>query len=182
MIKTIKLSEIIEKQPVLNVGCVGHVAHGKSTVVYGLTGIRTQKHSSELERNITINLGYANLRIYRNKKTKILSSSNVALNDTDLVLCKHYSFVDCPGHQAYMSTMVSGTETFDVALLLIAASEAIPQPQTLSHTNVLSHTNIENIAIKFLGKEQYKKLVPDIKILKFLMKYNTFIINLKQTD
>jgi small GTP-binding protein len=148
MIKTINLSEIIKKQPVLNVGCVGHVAHGKSTVVYDLTGVRTQKHSSELERNITINLGYANMRIYR-KKDGILISSNVALNDPDLQLCKHYSFVDCPGHQAYMSTMVSGTETFDVALLLIAASEAIPQPQTLSHTNVLSQTNIENIAILF---------------------------------
>jgi small GTP-binding protein len=171
MIK-INLSEIIEKQPVQNVGCVGHVAHGKSTVVYGLTGIRTQKHSSELERNITINLGYANLRIYRNKKTNILSSSNVALNDPDLQLCKHYSFVDCPGHQAYMSTMVSGTETFDVALLLIAASEAIPQPQTLSHTNVLAHTNIENIAILFNKID----LLNDEKIVdQQLTQLNTFI-------
>lgn len=171
MIK-INLSEIIEKQPVLNVGCVGHVAHGKSTVVYGLTGVRTQKHSSELERNITINLGYANLRIYRNKITRALISSNVALHGEDLLLCKHYSFVDCPGHQAYMSTMVSGTETFDVALLLIAASEAIPQPQTLSHTNVLSHTNIENIAIMFNKID----LLTDEKIVdQQLTQLNTFI-------
>ena len=146
---TIKLSDIISKQPVLNVGCVGHVAHGKSTVVYDLTGVRTQKHSSELERNITINLGYANLRIYRNKSTDVLSSSNVALDDENLQLVKHYSFVDCPGHQAYMATMVSGTETINVALMLIAASEDIPQPQTISHANVLGHTNIENIAILF---------------------------------
>lgn len=146
---TINLSTIIEKQPVLNVGCVGHVAHGKSTVVYDLTGVRTQKHSNEFERGITINIGYANLRIYRNKTTGKLISSNTALDNQNLILCKHYSFVDCPGHQAYMATMVSGTETINVALMLIAASEKIPQPQTISHINVLSHTDIENIAILF---------------------------------
>jgi small GTP-binding protein len=169
---TIKLSTIIDKQPILNIGCIGHVAHGKSTVVYDLTNVRTQKHSSELERNITINLGYANIRIYRNKFTGKLVSSNVIINDVNFKLCKHYSFVDCPGHQAYMATMVSGTETIDVALLLIAASEDIPQPQTISHTNVLDHTNIENIAILF---NKIDLLTDENMVDKQLLQLDTFI-------
>ena len=66
----IKLSEIINNQPVLNLGCIGHVSHGKSTLVRSLTGIKTQKHSSEKERNITINIGYANAKIFQDTKVK----------------------------------------------------------------------------------------------------------------
>ena len=146
----IKLSSIIEKQPIINIGCIGHVAHGKSTVVFDLTGTRTQKHSDEVERNITIQLGYANFRIYLildgETKGKYIHSQTI-INDSNYKLIKHYSFTDCPGHQAYMSTMISGSETFNVALMLISASEPIPQPQTISHANVLLHTDINNIAI-----------------------------------
>ena len=146
-IKVIKLSDIIDAQPILNVGCVGHVAHGKSTLVYDLTGIKTVKHSAEIERNITINLGYANLRIYYNLETKEFINSNIKLNDQNLVLYRHISFVDCPGHQAFMATMMSGSEIFNVALMLIAMNDTIPQAQTLAHSEILSHTDISNIAI-----------------------------------
>ena len=64
----IKLSEIINNQPIINYGIIGHVSHGKSTLVRSLTGIKTQKHSSEKERNITINIGYANAKIYQNSE------------------------------------------------------------------------------------------------------------------
>ena len=57
MIKTIYLSDIIKKQAVLNVGCIGHVSNGKSTLVRQITGIKTQKFKSEKERNCTINVG-----------------------------------------------------------------------------------------------------------------------------
>jgi translation initiation factor 2 subunit 3 len=169
---TINLSTLMSKQPVLNVGCVGHVAHGKSTVVFDLTGVRTQKHSSELERNITIQLGYANILIYRNKTTGVLTSSNVHSKDINLELIRHYSFVDCPGHQAYMATMVSGSETINVALMLIAASEDIPQAQTVSHANVLGHTDIENIAILF---NKIDLLTDEKMVDKQLGQLDTFI-------
>jgi len=146
-IRTIKLSDIIDAQPILNVGCVGHVAHGKSTLVYDLTGVKTVKHSAEIERNITINLGYANLRIYYNIETKQFINSNIKLNNPNLILHRHISFVDCPGHQAFMATMMSGSETFNVALMLIAMSDTIPQAQTFAHSEILAHTDISNIAI-----------------------------------
>ena len=66
MIKTLNLSTIIQNQAVLNVGCIGHVSNGKSTLVRQMTGIKTQKFKSEKERNCTINVGYGNCKIFFN--------------------------------------------------------------------------------------------------------------------
>ena len=71
MDKILKLSEIIQNQAVLNVGCIGHVSNGKSTLVRQMTGIKTQKFKSERERNCTINVGYANCKIFYSDKDKI---------------------------------------------------------------------------------------------------------------
>merc|ERR1719221_1789612 len=57
--------EVISRQATMNVGTIGHVAHGKSTVVKSLSGIHTVKFKQEKERNITIRLGYANAKIYK---------------------------------------------------------------------------------------------------------------------
>jgi len=59
---------IISRQATINVGTIGHVAHGKSTVVKAISGVQTVRFKNELERNITIKLGYANAKIYRGKK------------------------------------------------------------------------------------------------------------------
>ena len=58
---------VISKQATINIGTIGHVAHGKSTVVKSISGVKTVKYKSELERNITIKLGYANAKIYKCK-------------------------------------------------------------------------------------------------------------------
>lgn len=146
-ISRINLSAIINKQPISNLGVVGNPAHGKSTVVYELSNVKTVKSSAELKRNSTIDLGYANLRIYRNTETNELINSSKELNDPNLKLLKHYSFVDCPGHQAYMATMISGSKTFDLSLMLISCSEAIPQPQTIAHAEILRYSKIKNIML-----------------------------------
>ena len=56
--------EVISRQATINIGTIGHVAHGKSTVVKALSGVMTVRFKNELERNITIKLGYANAKIY----------------------------------------------------------------------------------------------------------------------
>ena len=151
---TLKYSEIIKNQPITNIGCVGHVSHGKSMVVRKITGIQTQKYKKELERNITINLGYANAKIFRSSTGKLFTNSS----DTDemfdpdtnekLKLIKHVSFVDNPGHHAFMATMITGCAVIDMAFLLIAANENIvPQPQTAEHMAVLARAHIDNILI-----------------------------------
>lgn len=57
--------EVIERQATINIGTIGHVAHGKSTVVKAISGVQTVRFKNELERNITIKLGYANAKIYK---------------------------------------------------------------------------------------------------------------------
>ncbi|PIO77307.1 hypothetical protein TELCIR_00581 [Teladorsagia circumcincta] len=57
--------EVISRQATINIGTIGHVAHGKSTLVKAISGVHTVKFKNELERNITIKLGYANAKIYR---------------------------------------------------------------------------------------------------------------------
>ena len=56
---------VIQRQATINIGTIGHVAHGKSTVVKAISGVQTVRFKNELERNITIKLGYANAKIYK---------------------------------------------------------------------------------------------------------------------
>lgn len=56
--------EVISRQATINIGTIGHVAHGKSTVVKAISGVHTVRFKNELERNITIKLGYANAKVF----------------------------------------------------------------------------------------------------------------------
>ena len=122
--------EVISRQATINIGTIGHVAHGKSTVVKALSGVHTVRFKNELERNITIKLGYANAKIYRcfDKKctrpvcyTSMGSSKEdtFTMNGFKYELVRHVSFVDCPGHDILMATMLNGAAVMDAALLLI---------------------------------------------------------------
>lgn len=153
---TYKLSELQLNQPIINVGNIGHVSHGKSTVVKSLTGKATQTSSAEIERNITINLGFANLKIYYNSELKDFKHTNKTICEEGYKLIKHISFVDCPGHAALMATMISGTQVIDAALLLIAVNDEIPQAQTIGHANVLKYSQIDKTLILFNKIDLFK--------------------------
>ena len=153
-VKVLNLSDIIKNQAIINVGCIGHVSNGKSTLVRQMTGIKTQKFRSEQEKNITINLGYANCKIFYSDETqeyKYCSSRVENVKDSagnEMSLIHHISFVDCPGHESYMSNMLSGTSVIDMAFLVEAANaKEVPQPQTMEHLVAIQNTNIEDIVI-----------------------------------
>jgi len=120
----------IENIESLNVGVVGHIDHGKTTLVYKLTGKWTDTHSEELKRGITIKLGYADC-IIKDKQGKAI---------------RYVSFVDAPGHEMLMATMLSGAAMIDVAILVIAVNEGI-KPQTREHLMALQAKKIKNIII-----------------------------------
>jgi translation initiation factor 2 subunit 3 len=154
MNKTLRLSEIIQKQAVLNVGCVGHVSNGKSTLVKQMTGIKTQKFKSERERNCTINVGYGNCKIFYSEDTgeyKFTGSGTTGETDSKdgpMKLIHHISFVDCPGHENYMSNMLCGASVIDMAFLVEAANAPqIPQPQTLEHFIAVQQSEIDDIVV-----------------------------------
>ncbi|KAI5151082.1 translation initiation factor 2 subunit 3 [Enteropsectra breve] len=141
----------LSKQATINIGTIGHVAHGKTTIVRCISGTSTIKYKAELERNITINLGYANAKIYecdcpRPQKYGI-SEKKCASCSVQPRLIRHVSFVDCPGHDVLMATMLSGTAIMDAAILLIAANEPCPQPQTTEHVFALEIMDLKNIVI-----------------------------------
>ena len=150
----IRLSEVIKNQAIINVGSTGHVANGKSTIVHQMTGVQTQKFARELERNITINIGYANCKIFHSPKLKIykaVSSNTKTLNDINgdkMLLVNHISFVDCPGHEAFMNNMMNGSGVMDRAILVMASNaNCFPQSQTREHLIALQNTNITDLLV-----------------------------------
>lgn len=132
---TLDLAAIKARQATINLGTLGNVSEGKSTFVRSISGIATQKHQREKESNITIHLGYAGFKIWRNIETgDIYSSASSVVGQSGCELVAHYSFADCPGHEAYLATMLSGAAIMDGAALIVAAnSPTIPQVQTEEH-------------------------------------------------
>jgi translation initiation factor 2 subunit 3 len=144
-------SKPLPKQPEVNIGTIGHVDHGKTTLVQALTGVWASRHSEELKRGITIRLGYADMPIYKCPKCetpKNYSTKPVCPNcASEAVFVRAVSFVDAPGHEALMATMLSGTAIMDGAILVIAADETCPQPQTREHLAAAQVIGIKNIII-----------------------------------
>jgi len=141
----------LPKQPEVNIGTIGHVDHGKTTLVKALTGVWASRHSEELKRGITIKLGYADMPIYKCPKCeppKNYSTKPVCPNcSSEAVFVRAISFVDAPGHEALMATMLSGAAIMDGAILVIAADEPCPQPQTREHLAAAEAIGIKNIVI-----------------------------------
>lgn len=141
----------IPRQPDTNIGTAGHVDHGKSTIVQAITGIWTSAHSEELRRGITIKVGYADAAIYRCKNCpppQGYSTSPRCPNcGGESELRRVVSFVDCPGHESLMANMLSGAAIIDGAMLVIAANEKVPQPQTREHLSALQMLGAKQLVI-----------------------------------
>src|SRR5690606_6563111 len=105
------------------VGTAGHIDHGKTTLVRALTGIDTDRLPAEKERGISIELGYAYVP---------LDGGDAADAPPDGVL----GFVDVPGHERFVHTMVAGASGIDFALLVVAANDGV-MPQTREHLQIL---------------------------------------------
>ncbi len=137
--------------PGVNIGLVGHVDHGKTTLVSALTGTWTDRHSEEIKRGISIRLGYADTTFYKCEGCK---GAEVYTSHPECPACgekavpfRTVSFVDAPGHETLMATMLSGSALMDGAMLVIAANEVCPQPQTKEHLMALELIGIKKIII-----------------------------------
>ena len=160
-VKGTTIKELIKQQAECNIGLVGHVDHGKTTLVKSLTGDWTDRHSEEQERGISIKLGYSNATILYcpacdEYTTAYLTEQNRAKGQPrftcqnckgNLEFKRNISFVDAPGHEILMATMLSGASLMDGACLLIAADESCPQPQTREHLAALNIAGIKKIII-----------------------------------
>jgi translation initiation factor 2 subunit 3 len=149
--KQAKKIRTLTEQPVINIGLVGHVDHGKTTLTERLSGKWTDTHSEELKRGITIRLGYADT-VFR-KCAECPSPESYTTKDTcpkcgaKTVELRKVSFVDAPGHESLMATMLAGATIMDGALLLVAANEPCPQPQTREHLMALQIIGVKHIVV-----------------------------------
>ncbi len=135
------MTKALPIQPTVNLGLVGHVDHGKTTLTKLLSGKWTDTHSEEKKRGITIKLGYTNFTVYSD------GSHYSVKKEGNLEPLRKFSIVDAPGHESFMATMISGAAVMDCALLLIAANEKCPQPQTVEHLKTLEISGIKNIIV-----------------------------------
>jgi len=135
----------------VNIGLVGHVDHGKTTLTKALSGTWTDTHSMEVRRGITIHLGYADITIYKCpscEEPMCWSTRTTCKNcNTEGEPVRTVSLVDAPGHETLMATMLSGAAIMNGALLVIAADEKCPQPQTREHLMALEIMGAKNVVI-----------------------------------
>ncbi|MFB6282462.1 MAG: translation initiation factor IF-2 subunit gamma [Halobacteria archaeon] len=137
-------------QPEVNIGLVGHVDHGKTTLVQALSGEWTDQHSEEMKRGISIRLGYADATFRECPDVDPPERYTIEEECPDgsgSDLLRKVSFVDAPGHETLMATMLSGASLMDGAVLVISANEECPQPQTEEHLMALDIIGVENIVI-----------------------------------
>ena len=139
----------LPRQPEVNIGLVGHVDHGKTTLTQALSGVWTDTHSEERKRGISIKLGYADTAFYKTDDGTHypLGRRPDGGKDVDEELQRVVSFVDAPGHETLMAIMITGASLMDGALLMVAANETCPQPQTREHLMALEIAGIQNIVI-----------------------------------
>lgn len=135
-------------QAEVNIGMVGHVDHGKTSLTRALTSKWTDTHSEELKRGITIKIGYADATFYKSKDGNAYATEAEAAKDkANWVVSRRVSFLDAPGHETLMTTTIAASSIIDGAILVIAANEACPQPQTEEHLMVLDILGIKNVVV-----------------------------------
>lgn len=145
-----------------NLGTLGSVSDGKSEMIYQLSGgdqnggIRTQRDSREKKRNITIKAGYANIKLWKCEDCLKLYSSKESLieykcdncDDNNCVINNHISFVDCPGHQELIETMMSSISLMKGAIVIVSVVETLKQkPQLIQHLISAKVSNLDKLII-----------------------------------
>ena len=150
-------------QAEINIGMIGHVDHGKSTLVQAFSGKFPDTHSEELRRGISIRLGYADCE-FRKMKDGTYTSEN----KKGSTLARRISFVDAPGHEVLMATMLSGAAIMDAVVLVISATEPVPMPQTREHLAAMNIIDMHNLIvaqnkIELISEEEAIKNFEDIQ-------------------
>ncbi|MDG7016114.1 MAG: translation initiation factor IF-2 subunit gamma [Nitrososphaerota archaeon] len=176
------MQPLLPQQPEVNIGSAGHVDHGKSTMVASITGVWTSAHSEELRRGITIKVGYADAAFYKCPHTPApagySTSATCPVCGKSTKLLRAVSFVDCPGHESLMTNMLAGAFLMDGTILVIAANEAVPKPQTREHLQALQMLNMKRIVIA----QNKIDLVSDQDVKKNMEAIKGFIENTVAAD
>ncbi|MGA2362833.1 MAG: elongation factor Tu [Candidatus Aminicenantales bacterium] len=143
-------------KPHVNVGTIGHIDHGKTTLTAAMTKVLATKGLAQAKSYDEV--AKADAKMFRRDATKILT---VALSHVEYESEKrHYAHIDCPGHADYIKNMISGAAQMDGAILVVSAADG-PMPQTREHIVLARQVNVPAIVV-FMNKCD---LVDDPEIL-----------------
>jgi elongation factor Tu len=143
-------------KPHVNVGTIGHIDHGKTTLTAAITKVLATKGLAKAQSYDDV--AKADAKMFRRDATKILT---VALSHVEYESeTRHYAHIDCPGHADYIKNMISGAAQMDGAVLVVSAADG-PMPQTREHILLARQVNVPEIVV-FMNKCD---LVDDPEIL-----------------
>ncbi|MBL4883901.1 MAG: elongation factor Tu [Planctomycetaceae bacterium] len=161
--------EVFERtKPHVNVGTIGHIDHGKSTLTAAIVQVQAVK-------GLAKNLSYAEITkggtVRDDSKTVTIAVSHVEYESE----ARHYAHIDCPGHADYVKNMITGAAQMDGAILVVSAADG-PMPQTREHILLARQVNVPALVV-FLNKcdlvddEELLELV-EMEVRELLNKYD----------
>ncbi len=138
--------KFIREKPHVNVGTIGHIDHGKTTLTAAITKVLAMRGMAEYKSYDEV--AKADAKMFRRDATKILTVAIAHVEyETDK---RHYAHVDCPGHRDYIKNMITGAAQMDGAILVVSAADG-PMPQTREHVLLARQVNVPAIVV-FLNK------------------------------
>ncbi len=143
-------------KPHLNVGTIGHIDHGKSTLTAAMSARSAAKYGGEAKSYADVTKGGT---VRDSSKTVTIAASHTEY-ETDN---RHYAHVDCPGHADFVKNMITGAAQMDAAILVVSAADG-PMPQTREHVLLARQVNVPHIVV-FLNKVD---LVDDPELLELV--------------
>ncbi len=152
--------------PHINVGTIGHVDHGKTTLTAALTKVLSKKYGGEFKK-------YEDIDVAPEERERgiTIATSHVEYQSSK----RHYAHIDCPGHADYVKNMITGAAQMDGAILVVSAADG-PMPQTREHILLARQVGVPSIIV-FLNKidliddEELIELV-EIELRELLNKYD----------
>jgi elongation factor Tu len=154
-------------KPHVNVGTIGHIDHGKTTLTAAILACQGQKGLAKLKSYADIAKGGT---VRDETKTVTIAVSHVEYESA----ARHYAHIDCPGHADYIKNMITGAAQMDGAILVVAA-DAGPMPQTREHILLARQVNVPDLVV-FLNKcdlvddEELLELI-EMEVRELLTKY-----------
>ncbi|MDE1833093.1 MAG: translation initiation factor IF-2 subunit gamma [Candidatus Micrarchaeota archaeon] len=139
------------RQSVINVGTLGHIDHGKTSLTRAITHTWTDRHSESIKRNMTIKLGYAEATINRCPNCKgpegYTTGDKCPNCGGKVAPLEKISMLDAPGHETLMATAIAGSSVIDAILFVIAANEPCPMQQTKEHLMIINILGVKNVIV-----------------------------------
>ena len=142
------------KKPHVNVGTIGHVDHGKTTLTAAITKVMAEKHGGEFK-------DYANIDSAPEERARGITIATAHVEyESDV---RHYAHVDCPGHADYVKNMITGAAQMDGAILVVSAADG-PMPQTREHILLSRQVGVPYIVVYMNKADQ----VDDAELLELV--------------